>query len=329
MNDPQISVIVPNRNGSATIGECLDALMASHYRSFEVIVVDDCSTDDSARIIEARPCTLLRFQTHRGAGAARNAGAGSARGKALLFIDSDCMVLPDTLSIAAGLYEARPAEAQGGTYTPIPHDRDSFFSAFQSVFIHYNETRVAHPDYVAAHALLIGRDVFIKSGGFPELFLPIIEDVEFSHRLRRLGVTLRAAPTLMVRHSFRFTLVKSLKNAYRKSMFWTMYSIENRDLHSDSGTASHELKLNTLSWAASAGLILLGAIIGAGWPVIAALAITSLNIINSRGLILSYFRNLGPWSGLRALLYYALIYPIPVGMGGIAGLLKRRPCTAR
>lgn len=313
---PSISIIIPTLNGAATLGLCLEAIARSEFRDFETIVIDDGSTDGSAEIARRYPCTLIELGANKGSGAARNAGARAAQGAALLFVDSDCLVNPDTLGIGERLYFEHPAEAQGGTYTPMPYDGD-FFSRFQSVFIHYNETRVESPDYVAAHAMLIGREVFMRSGGFPEQFLPIIEDVEFSHRLRRQGVSLRAAPALLVRHIFRFSLGRSLKNAYRKSMYWTMYSCKNRDLHADSGTASRELKINALCWV----LCSFSAV--AGLYGVSAMA-AGVNAMVNLGLMRAYFRAGGAWFGLRAMLYYIALYPLPVGLGGIAGLFRGR-----
>ncbi len=55
-----ISVIIPNRNGAATIGKCLTAVLDSRHDNFEVIVVDDGSGDDSVEIIKCFPCRLIR-----------------------------------------------------------------------------------------------------------------------------------------------------------------------------------------------------------------------------------------------------------------------------
>ena len=63
---PFISVIIPNHNGEKTIGRCLEAAFASKYPSFEVVVVDDCSSDGSTTIIEKYPCRLIRLSQHGG-----------------------------------------------------------------------------------------------------------------------------------------------------------------------------------------------------------------------------------------------------------------------
>jgi glycosyltransferase involved in cell wall biosynthesis len=96
-----VSVIIPNRNGAATIGTCLAAAQASQHGNFEIIVVDDASEDDSVTIIERYPCKLVRLARHVGAARARNAGASHSRGRILFFTDADCLLQPDTLALAA------------------------------------------------------------------------------------------------------------------------------------------------------------------------------------------------------------------------------------
>ena len=231
---PSISVIIPNHNGEKTIGRCLDAAFASQYSNFEVIVVDDCSTDSSTTVIEKYPCRLIRLSAHGGASKARNTGAQNSTDEVLFFIDNDCLLQSDTLTKAAGAYqEEGPGVIIGGTYTQLPYDQ-KFFSIFQSVYIHYSETKnTLNPDYVATHAMLIAKDLFQKSGGFNEQFMPILEDVEFSHRLKKMGAKLRMVPEIQVQHIFDFTLAGSMRNGIKKSKYWSIYSIKNRDLLSD------------------------------------------------------------------------------------------------
>lgn len=316
-------MIIPVFNGRETIGACLEAAFASRYENFEVIVVDDCSTDGSREIIKRFPARLIRLPERGGASKTRNAGARNARGEALFFTDADCVMLPDTLSLAAGAFGKHGDAVVGGTYTPLPHDR-GFFSTFQSVFINYSETKREKPDYVATHAMLMGRERFLESGGFKEDFLPILEDVELSHRLRKAGVELLMEPEIRVRHIFNLNLARSLKNAFRKSMYWTMYSIENRDLLRDSGTASVELKADTVSWGVCVFLLMLSVL---GWsaPALASLAgVCALNLAINRRFIMAMFKAGGPAFGAGAVLYYTALYPAAVGAGGLLGMVRRK-----
>lgn len=323
MPEPDITVVIPNRNGSATVGSCLDAAFASNHESFEVIVVDDCSTDSSVEIIRRFPCRLVQLPRHAGASAARNAGARQARGRILFFTDADCLLNRDTLRVAGQALEAAGDKAVvGGTYTREPPEK-SFFGSFQSVFINYFETKnLGNRDYVATHAMAIQRDAFLQEKGFPEDFLPILEDVEFSHRLKKSGWTLRIDPAVTVRHIFNFSLFGSLRNAWRKSRYWTVYSLRHGDILADSGTASRELKINVVLSFLCLGGIVFHLLRGGVLLTFVLLALFACNLFLNRGLLEAFFRTGGTRFGLAAGAYYFSLYAVAVGMGALTGLLE-------
>lgn len=315
-----VSIVVPNRNKEQSLSHCLAALYRSDYPDFEVIVVDDGSEDGSVAIARRFPCQLIPLPVSVGAAEARNIGARLARGRILFFIDSDCVVETDTIARLAAIFGTLDQKIiVGGTYTEKPYD-SGFFSFFQSVFIHYSETRQNPPDYVATHALAMHAEQFRRSGGFARNFLPILEDVDFSHRMRRLGFRLRMERQLRVAHDFRFGLRRSVINGFTKARYWLAYSLMNRDLLADSGTASRELKTNLLFFAS---LIFF---LGAGrffdlrlWPLVGS--IVAVNLFACRRLLRSFFRAGGVWFGLRAVAYFLFGYPLAVWAGAGRGLL--------
>ena len=318
-----VSVIIPVRNSEDTIKSCLEAVFESDYENFEVIVVDDYSTDCSLEIISNYPCKVIRLAKHFGASKARNVGASHSNSDILFFTDADCLLNSDTLTIAVDtLSSIDPSIVLGGTYSPQSAD-NNFFSIFQSVFINYSESKNASsPDYVATHAMIIRTGEFYKHGCFAEDFLPILEDVEFSHRIRRHGFQLVLNPAIQVRHIFGYSLGKSMLNAFRKSMYWTAYSINNRDLLKDSGTASLGLKLNTLIWFINI-LVLLSSIWTGEVIVLLVLVFTLiLNTTWNRRLLLAFYKAGGSWFFTTATAYYMLVYPVAVGLGGVTSLLK-------
>jgi GT2 family glycosyltransferase len=255
MTKQVLSIIIPNYNGVRTIGLCLDAIIAFRDEACEIVVVDDCSQDGSVGVIEKYPCRLIRLTKHSGASAARNAGASDSRGDVFFFIDSDCIVTDTTISRVRKNLSEQPADiVVGGTYTAVPYDA-GFFGSYQSVFVNYFETKnVNDPDYLATHALVVRAGSFKKIGGFNEGFLPILEDVEFSHRLRRNGFRLIMDPGLQVRHIFHFSFIRSLRNAVKKTRYWTEYSLENRDRNSIEGDEGQWRNMAGLDFA---GVILL------------------------------------------------------------------------
>jgi glycosyltransferase involved in cell wall biosynthesis len=318
-----ISIIIPVHNGGETIGACLKAALASKYPDFEVIVVDDSSDDNSVEVVRNFPCKLIQLPEHSGASRARNIAASEAQGEILFFTDADCLLQENTLAIVNQAISSADANTViGGSYTRIPFD-NSFFSLFQSIFVNYSETRGAeHPDYIATHAMAINTESFRKSGGFNEKFLPIIEDVDFSHRLRERGYRLVMNPVLQVQHIFNFSLYRSLSNAIRKSMYWTMYSINYGDVFVDSGTASTGLKTNVATWFSIVFLLLAFLLVGNSVFILLVSLILAINLFVNRGLLTAFYRTKGFQFALNATGYYLLLYPVAVGAGALAGLAR-------
>jgi GT2 family glycosyltransferase len=318
-----ISLIIPMRNAEATIGKCLTAAFSLEDARYEVIVVDDVSEDASVALAGNYPCKLVRLSVHSGAAKARNIGAQHSAGDILFFTDADCLVAKDVLSrVREAMSGLCTGLVLGGTYTPIPYDRD-FFSTFQSLFIHYSETKdTGNPDYLATHAMAIRAETFLNIGGFSEDLVPILEDVEISHRLRRAGYRLRMDPGLQVQHIFRHSLLRSLRNAVRKATYWTLYSLRNQDLLADSGAASRELKVNGLVWllAAVVGLFVLAS--GQVRFLLIVPLIEMLNVWVNRRLFAAFLRSKGVLFALAAMLYYTLLYPAAVWMGAFNGLAR-------
>src|SRR5687767_11645745 len=94
----EASVIVPARDAEATLGDTLDALAGQEMSAeYEVIVVDDGSSDGTVAIAEHAPGVKLLRQDRLGPGEARNTGARVARGRVLAFTDADCRPIPGWL----------------------------------------------------------------------------------------------------------------------------------------------------------------------------------------------------------------------------------------
>ena len=105
---PSLSVVVPVRNGGRDFERCLRRLRDSHLADFELIVVDDGSTDDSAAVAERAGAIVVRFPSPQGPAAARNRGAREASAPLIFFLDADVAVHPRTLDRARGAVRGRP-----------------------------------------------------------------------------------------------------------------------------------------------------------------------------------------------------------------------------
>lgn len=113
---PQISIIIPLYNAEKTIGRCLDSIYTQTFSSYEVIIVDDGSTDNSAELAKFHPvgrsiasCRVIS-QNNKGAAAARNLGLSMARGKYVTFIDNDDWIDSDFLDTLFNAAEHNDAD---------------------------------------------------------------------------------------------------------------------------------------------------------------------------------------------------------------------------
>ena len=108
---PRISVVMPLYNRADTVAAAIDSVLAQTFGDFELIVVDDGSTDGGAEIVESVPdrrLRLVRLPENRGGGAARNEGIRQARGEIVSFLDSDDLYLPHKLATVVATFERHP-----------------------------------------------------------------------------------------------------------------------------------------------------------------------------------------------------------------------------
>ena len=326
---PMVSVVIPLYNGADCITPVLEALNESTFRDFEAVVINDCSTDNSLKVLEGLskrfPFHLINFDKNMGVSKARNAGVREARGEIILFIDADCIVLPNTIDNSINELLRGDSICVGGAYTREPWDKD-FFSIFQSLYIHHVETKVEHPDYIATHCLAIRKSTFEEFGGFIEdSFIghqASVEDVELCHRMLKAGHQLTRSPDIQVQHMFRFNLARSVRNAIKKSKYWTMYSLKNRDVTKDSGAASYELKANVGTQVINLGLLVVLAVTRVWWLIIPVAILYIINVAVSYRLLSLIKRERGLWFLTRAMAYYQLVYPYAVAYGSAMGTMK-------
>jgi glycosyltransferase involved in cell wall biosynthesis len=108
------SVVIPCRNGANTIAAAVRSALQQSHPPFEVIVVDDASEDDTSRVAAAAGARVVRNETRRNAGGARNAGIDAASGELIAFLDADAVASPNWLQRAVIMLELNPKIAAVG-----------------------------------------------------------------------------------------------------------------------------------------------------------------------------------------------------------------------
>ena len=203
---PRISVIVAAYNSRRTMGPCLASLFALNHPGYEVIVVDDGSTDGTPEICAAFESVRLIRLNRGGPSRARNVGIEAARGEILAFTDSDCIVSRDWLQeLEKGFTDRGVAGVGGNQVSPEGESEfgrsvQEFFRAigFVTDYITLDKTlrETSHnPSCNSAYR----KSVLEEVGGFAEDQFPC-EDLELDLKIRRLGYRLIYNPDAVVGH---------------------------------------------------------------------------------------------------------------------------------
>ncbi len=226
----EISVVIPMYNEQENLGKCLEAIYQSKYPPCEVIVVDDCSTDNSLAVAGQFPCRVIKLEEKHGAARAKNQGAKEARGDVIFFTDADIMLEGDTLSLVAEDF-ANPQIS--GVVGLLSKDMrySNFCSEYKNLWMHYTYARL--PVYTGAFytsAAAIRSDVFKENKGFNENYqgASVTEDAEFGQRLLTAGHKIYMDKRLAVRHLKHYCLIELIRTDFWRSYGLTMTRLRNK-----------------------------------------------------------------------------------------------------
>lgn len=253
---PTLSIIIPVYNGGSDLKRCLAALQESSFGDWELIVVDDGSTDGSDALAGRAEAKVIATSGRVGPAAARNMGAEMARGEYLLFLDADCVVQPDTLGLVAESFQTDPGlEALFGSYDDSP-GAANFMAQYKNLFHHYvhqHGREEASTFWTGCGAMK--RTRFLALGGFDiqRYRRPSIEDIDLGYRLKRAGGRIRLAKNIQVKHLKAWSFLAVLKSdIFDRGIPWTRLILRDRVFTGDLNLQTH----NRVSVVATYGLLL-------------------------------------------------------------------------
>ena len=222
MTSPAVSVVIPAYNSAGHLTACLQGVLAQEYPDFEVIVVDDASTDKTSEIVRSHEgARLVSAARNLGPGAARNRGVTESRGQLLLFLDSDSIV-DDRRWIAkhAAVHASHEPVVLGGGVEGVGRGlvarADSYCHWSTNIPGAQPTVTTAAPRlgrvsrHLVTNNMSVRRATFDLVGPFDERFRTG-EDVDFCERALRLGIPLRLEPAILVKHRDRERLADFLR----------------------------------------------------------------------------------------------------------------------
>ncbi len=210
---PRVSIVIPVMDRADELARCLASLgrLAYPQEKLQVIVVDDGSRDASPQVARQFGALLVPSGGRgRGPAAARNAGASTARGEILAFIDSDCTASADWLAELIPLFSDPKTAAVGGLVDGMCTESavDRYEAVMSSLSLGSRERSGSSGDdtfYLPSCNLLVRRTLFKNVGGFKES-MHVGEDVDLTWRLRDAGWTISYQPLGRVCHEHRSTV---------------------------------------------------------------------------------------------------------------------------
>jgi GT2 family glycosyltransferase len=200
---PRVSVVVCTHNGSATLRECLEGLDEVDYPAYEVIVVDDGSTDSSAAIASEYDCRVITTE-NRGLSSARNTGLAVAWGEIVAYVDDDTKPDRDWLKYLVRSFMTSSHAGIGGPNLAFAEDG---LIARCVANAPGGPTHVLLSDREAEHIpgcnMAFRREALVQVGGFDPRFHAAGDDVDICWRLRERGLSLGFSPAAVVWHHRR------------------------------------------------------------------------------------------------------------------------------
>lgn len=271
------SVVIPAFNCRDVLPVCLDALTRQTIPQpdFEIVVVDDGSTDGTGEVAASYPGVRVIRQANQGPAAARNCGARSAASSIVVFTDSDCEPTPGWLEAMLRPFDDPSVAGTKGAYRSRQGALIARFTQLEYEEKYDRMRRFANIDFVDTYAAAFRREVFLSSGGYDESFpVPSAEDVDLSFRLAAAGWRLVFVPDAVVFHRHPERLGHYLQRKYRYAR-WRVNAVlktPSRGLRDTHSTTTNKLQIMFVGATAGAGglcwiwpqgeLLLAGAVAG-------------------------------------------------------------------
>lgn len=202
---PYVSIIVPVYNGERTIRKCLDSILRLDYpkEKFEVLVIDDESTDKTVQIVKQYPVRLIP-KRHSGYPSTMNVGIKSAKGEIVLNVDSDTYIAEDWLKKAIKEFNDSEVGVVGGLISRAP--TTSFWAKLVGYDSEYRQHQAfqksKYMDHITTSCTAFRRKLFDDIGFFDESF-KLGSDEDLTHRALKAGWKLVVKKDAICYHDFR------------------------------------------------------------------------------------------------------------------------------
>lgn len=233
-----ISIVIPTYNTERFMPGLLDSIFKTDIEDVEVIIVDDCSTDNTVKIARNYPVKLIQLQINSGPAKARNIGVKAASGDIIFFLDADVIVMDGTIQEVKNYFEKNPsANCVIGVCDTEPLN-NGFVPRYMAMFefIHLIGTRDNKVSVFAPRCGAVKKDFFEKIGGYNELYRGAdVEDFELARRINKVDCII-LNQKIRVKHQF-VNFKQAVRNYFKRSVMWIHLFFREKKLDNAGPTA--------------------------------------------------------------------------------------------
>ncbi|TNF54414.1 glycosyltransferase [bacterium] len=227
-----LSIVIPTYNASKFMPNLLDSIFRQAVDDVEVVIVDDCSTDNTVQVVKQYPVRVIQMEKNGGPARARNRGVEAALGDIIFFLDSDVVLLDGAVREVNDYFMKNPSsQCVIGICATEPLNK-GFVPKYMAMFeyIHLLGTPGNKVSVFAPRCGAIKKDFFQKIGGYDESYKGAdVEDFELARRINRED-NIVLNPKILVKHQFVNNFQEAVSNYFKRAVMWIQLFLKDKQL---------------------------------------------------------------------------------------------------
>lgn len=224
---PKVSVVIPCYNAHRYLADVLASVRAQSFRDYEIVVVDDGSTDPATSVFldSVGEDVRLVSKPNGGLSSARNVGFAAANGTYVLPLDADDEIAPDMLARTVAALDASPDAGYAYAQIEVFGDERGIVRKTWNLFEQLATNQLPY-------CLLMRRTVWVDAGGYDETMREGYEDWEFNIRISKLGVRGIQVESPLFRYRRQSTGMLQSVSQRRHAALWRRIRVKHADIYS-------------------------------------------------------------------------------------------------
>jgi len=229
-----LSIIIPTYNSGEKLLKLLNSIFTSTYKNFEVIVIDDCSTDNTLELIKQFHIRTFKLEKNCGQADARNIGASKAKADILVFLDSDIILKNDALEKIAESFKDPKINCLKGIYAKEPANK-GLFPRYKALFEFFCFKDAKTFSFFTPSLGAMRKQLFYDVGGFDKDYRHLEETMLGYKITKKYPIIVKQ--DIQANHHFP-SFAKCIKNYFKRGFVWVRFFFKRKKFDNVGATPS-------------------------------------------------------------------------------------------